>query len=465
MAKTNLTAARVAAYQCEPGKQQSILWDAKTRGFGLRATAAGGHAYIVEGRLHGRTIRCTIGDPANWKLEDARQRAADLRVLIDKGTDPREQEAQQRAAAEAKREARLRQEATVGDAWDAYLAYQKDRQQRGVEKAWGDRHMADHERLAAVGGVKKKRGKGETQAGPLAELMLLRLPELTGARIAQWLDRHAGERPTMLALAYRLLRAFIRWCEDTPAYKSLVPADAYKERAVKEAVPRVKAKEGDCLQREQLRAWFDGVRKIGNPVIRAYLQTLLLVGPRREELAALRWDDVDFQWNSLSLSDKVESEGRVVPLTPYVASLLWDLKRRNDTPPNVRELARMEARGEKWKPSPWVFSSPTAEDGKLAEPRIAHAKALRAAGLPHISLHGLRRSFGTLSEWVECPVGVTAQIMGHAPSAIAEKHYRRRPLDLLRLWHCRIEAWMLEQAGIEFKVNEAEERPGLRAVK
>ena len=89
-----------------------------------------------------------------------------------------------------------------------------------------------------------------------------------------------------------------------------MPADAYKERVVKEAVPRVKAKDRDCLQREQLRAWFDGVRKIGNPVIAAYLQTLLLVGPRREELAALRWDDVDFRWGSLSLSDKVEREGK-----------------------------------------------------------------------------------------------------------------------------------------------------------
>jgi hypothetical protein len=39
--------------------------------------------------------------------------------------------------------------------------------------------------------------------------------------------------------------------------------------------------------------------------------------------------------------------------------------------------------------------------------------------------------------------------MGHKPSAIAEKHYRRRPLDLLRVWHTKIEGWILEQAGIE----------------
>jgi len=35
---------------------------------------------------------------------------------------------------------------------------------------------------------------------------------------------------------------------------------------------------------------------------------------------------------------------------------------------------------------------------------------------------------------------------GHKPSAIAEKHYRRRPIGLLRLWHEKIEVWILEQA-------------------
>ena len=38
--------------------------------------------------------------------------------------------------------------------------------------------------------------------------------------------------------------------------------------------------------------------------------------------------------------------------------------------------------------------------------------------------------------------------MGHKPSALAEKHYRRRPIDLLRKWHTKIEEWVLEQAGI-----------------
>jgi intergrase/recombinase len=56
---------------------------------------------------------------------------------------------------------------------------------------------------------------------------------------------------------------------------------------------------------------------------------------------------------------------------------------------------------------------------------------------------------------LEAPSGVVAQIQGHKPSATAEKHYRVRPLDLLRVHHERIEAWILEQAGIVFDAKAA----------
>lgn len=55
-------------------------------------------------------------------------------------------------------------------------------------------------------------------------------------------------------------------------------------------------------------------------------------------------------------------------------------------------------------------------------------------------------------------MGVVAQIQGHAPSAVAEKPYRRRPLDLLRRWHDKMEVWLLKEAGIRFE----QAQPGLR---
>jgi integrase len=451
--KLTLTAARVENLPCEPGKQQTIHWDSKTPGFGLRVTAAGARSYIFESRLFNKTLRVTIGDARAWELGRARTEASRLKMLVNEGKDPREVKAEQRQALETRREEAARQDVRFGQAWDAYIEERKP--------FWSERHFRDHVQHASEGGVIRKRGKGLTQAGPLAALRVLRLPDLTGSHIAQWLTAETATRPTMTALSFRLLRGFIRWAKDMPAYKGLIPTESYQTRGVKDAVPRVKAKEGDCLQREQLGFWFTSVREIHNPVISAYLQGLLITGARREELAALRWEDVDFRWRSLTLNDKVEgTAGRTIPLTPYLSGLLLKLKRLNEVPPPRRQLKRLEAQGRSWSPSPWVFPSPTSADGKLAEPRSAHTGALGQAGLPHITLHGLRRSFGTLSEWCEAPAGVIAQIQGHKPSAIAEKHYRRRPLDLLRKWHDQIESWMLEQAGIPLDTGSHKQAAG-----
>ena len=185
----------------------------------------------------------------------------------------------------------------------------------------------------------------------------------------------------------------------------------------------------------------------GNPAAAAYLQVLLLTGARPGEVLGLRWEDINVKWKGLTIRDKVEGE-RVIPLTPYVSQLLHALPRR---------------KYEDGKPNPWLFSSATAADGRLTIPRNFHSGACKVAGIEGLTLHGLRRSFKSLTEWLESPAGVVAQIMGHKPSATAEKHYTVRPLDLLAVHHRRIEAWILEQAGVP--VMEDEQAGKLRAVK
>jgi integrase len=451
VAKISFTAARVQGFTCAPGKSQSFLWDAGASGLGLRVTANSAKSYIFQGKLHGATVRVTIGSVKDWGIDGARDEARRLQRLVDSGKDPREEAIAQRAAHEARQATKRRENVTVSEAWAEYLEYLRTKNSPKTKKPRSARYLADHAALAAPGGKVSKRGGGKTVSGPLAPLMSLGLPDLTAKTVAAWLEGEARERPTNAAHAYRLLKAFIRWCGSHDDYSGIVSADAYESTKVTDVLPQSKAKSGDSLQREQLPAWFDAVRKIDNRFISAYLQALLITGSRREEMAGLKWDDVDFRWRSLQVKDKVETDtGRVIPLTPYLASLLLELKRINETPPNVRAMKRIEAKGEKWKPSPWVFASKTAADGNIAEPRIAHNQALAVAGLPHLTLHGLRRSFGSLAEWCEVPVGVVAQIQGHKPSALAEKHYRRRPLDLLRSWHDKIEAWMLQEAGVDF---------------
>lgn len=436
MNKVNFTAGRVAGFECEAGKRQSLFWDAKTPGLGLRVSDGGSKSFIFESRLHGKTIRTTIGDIRTWTIAKAQAEAVRLKAMCDQGIDPRQDMADKKAAAEAKQASKRAEQQRASllarEAWNAYL--------QAPHPKWGATHRQDHINLSQPGGEPKKRGKGTTMPGPLASLLDKPLAIIDAKTLAAWLDAEKQLRPTASLNAYRKFRAFINWCAESDDYRQFVQVDCYRSKAIRDTMPEKRTKEGDCLQREQLPLWFAAVRRLNNPVIAAYLQGLLLTGARREELAGLRWVDVDFQWGSLTIKDKVEGE-RTIPLTPFLAHLLAALPRRNE----------------------WVFSSPTAANGRIQEPRIAHNKALDAAGLPHVSLHGLRRSFGTLSEWVEMPAGVVAQIQGHKPSATAEKHYRRRPLDLLRKWHTQLEAWILEQAGIAFSTSEQQER--LRLVK
>lgn len=422
--RDNFTAERVATFKCQPGKQQSIYWDGKTPGLGLRVTTAGAKSYIFEAWMHGKSLRTTIGDVRTWTIGKAQAEATRLKAMTDQGIDPRVVKAEKLAAAEAERIATINAEMPALEVWREYI---KARQSR-----WSARHKADHETASKAGGEPRTRGRrsGEsdkTQPGILVPLLNLPMNQIDADAVRHWLQKEAQTRPTHARLAFGLLRAFLNWCGDQKEYCAVTHVDACATRLARDELPKKAAKD-DCLQREQLPLWFQHVRALPNLVQSAYLQALLLTGARREEMAGLRWSDVDFQWRSLTIRDKVEGE-RTIPLCPYVASLLENLPRRNE----------------------WVFSSTTAESGRLQEPRIGHNKALTAAGLPALTLHGLRRSFGTLAEWVECPAGVSAQIMGHKPSATAEKHYRVRPLDLLRQWHTKIEGWILEQAGIEFQ--------------
>ena len=437
MQRERLTPDRIRRFSCPADAKQSFLWDTDAPRLAVRVTT-GAKSFIFEAKLNRQTVRVTIGDVRAWNLDDARAEARRLQTLIDQGIDPRQEKADKLAAIEAKKaaleaeqEEQERQALTVGEAWASYLEERRPH--------WGERNYTDHIKLAQEGGETRQRRPGvKTKPGPLAELMPLRLADLTTGRLEQWAAKEALERPARVRLALRLLKAFLRWAATDATLKDLSDPTAASSKKVRETAGKAKPK-NDYLQREQLPAWFSHVRQIQNPVIAAYLQCLLLTGARREEMAELKWEDVNFQWKGMSLKDKIEDR-RQVPLTPYVQHLIGALPRRNG----------------------YVFSSPSSESGHIEEPSIAHRDACAAAGL-ELTLHGLRRSFASLCEWLDIPGGISAQIQGHAPQGVREQNYIRRPLDLLRVHHNKIEGWILEQASIEQPGEE--QAPGLRVVK
>lgn len=418
-----ITSGAIERLKCPEGKQQAFLRDSKAPALRVRVTQGGAKSFVFEAKLNRQTIRRTIGDVRSWSIEQARAEANRLRVVLDNGNDPREIQRQQQAAQAAHAAEQQAAAVTVCEAWKRYLEERRPH--------WGERNYADHLKMAQAGGEPRARRPGvKLKPGPLAPLMGRRLIDLDAPTVEAWAAAEAKDRPARVRLALRLLKAFLRWAASEPDLKGRADPAAASAKKTREVAGKAKPK-NDYLQREQLPAWFSHVRAIPNPVISAYLQCLLITGARREELAALKWEDVNFQWRGMNLRDKIEGT-RAVPLTPYVNQLISALPRRNE----------------------WVFSSPTSAAGRLAEPSIAHRQACAAAGL-QLTLHGLRRSFASLCEWLDIPGGISAQIQGHAPQGVREQNYIRRPLDLLRVHHVRIEAWLLEQAGVTFNPDNS----------
>jgi integrase len=435
-----LTAGAIERLTCRTDtKAQAFLRDTKAPGLRVRVTNTGAKSFVFEAKLNRQTIRRTIGDVRAWSIEQARTEARRLAVVLDGGQDPREIERQQQAdkaaavaAAAAQTVKDAAQALTVGEVWPLYLASGRPKRR----DAWKPRYRADLEAMAAPGGEPKKRGQGLTRPGPLFPLLALALADVNEDTLKSWFDREAQAGKHQAARALMMFRGFLRWCSAQPKYRKLTDRDAGGAAAILENLPS-NTRRTDALEAAQVPGWWAGVEQLSNRTASVYLRALLLTGARREELAALTWANVDFQWRKLTIADKVE-DTRTIPLTPYLAQLLATLPRTNEH----------------------VFAS-TGKAGRIADTRASHAKALQSASIDGLTIHGLRRSFSLLGEAAGAPAGAIAQVMGHKPSATAEG-YRPRSVDALRPFLERIEAFILEQAGVTF---DRDAEPGkLRAV-
>ena len=421
----DLTAGLIERLTCPAGKLQAFMRDAKAPGLRVRVTLAGAKSYVFEAKLNRQTIRRTIGDVRAWTIEAARIEANRLRVTLDAGIDPREVERDQLAAKAAVKAAATARAVTAGDLWPRYLEEGKPKR----KDAFKPRYRADLEAMAAPGGVKKKRGAGNTRPGPLYPLLALALSQVNEDTLKSWFDLEALTGKHQAARALMMFRGFMRWCSSKPEYRALIDRDAGKAAAIVEALPN-NTRRIDALEAEQVSGWWTGVEQLSNRTASVYLRALLLTGARREEIAALKWVDVDFRWRKLTIADKVNAT-RVIPLTPYLAQQMATLPRINE----------------------FVFAS-TGKAERIADTRASHAKVMQSVGIDNLTIHGLRRSFSLLGESAGAPAGAIAQVMGHMPSATAEG-YRPRSIGALRPYLAQIEAHILEQAGIVFDAKAA----------
>ena len=411
----NFTKPAIEKLECMSDSKPSFYWDSSTSGFGVKVTPNNKKTYIFQGRIGSKTRRITIGNIKDWRLTEAREKAKELAVLCSQGIDPVIEKAKRIESDIKYGKESKRKEIKFRDAWELYLAANKDH--------WRPRSYQDHLDLCRGGYDAEKNYTYKEQ--PIKQLLEIKLVDLTSDVFIDWLNKNSF-RATTASKSYRLVRAFLNWCNEDSRFENLLPSKSFNTKTVRRNVSPINAKK-DCLTKQQLPLWFNEVSQISNKKISTFFISTLITGSRKDELLALEWKDIDFEWKKIKLKDKVDHTGREIPLTKYVEKLFLQLKVTSD--------------------SQFVFSSSTSKCGYIVNPYKTLNKVTEKLNI-ELTPHGLRRSFETLAGWTKVDKGVLAQISGHKPSALVERHYTVRPIDMLREELQEYENWLLKEAKI-----------------
>lgn len=397
----------------EPADKQYFVWDVKFTGLGVRVSPKGGIAFVYQGRVGGvgNAKRITIGKHPLMSLKEAIEKAGEYSKLMVQGIDPIRQKKENLEKNKTHLKKNIRNGIIFGDAFTDYFNVKK--------QDWSGRYIQDH-----IDAAKPNLSDKKYKAGCLDYIWLTPLVDLTPEYIEDWIRHENKTRKSRMSQAYRMYKAFTNWADERERYKGLIPEKSATAKIVTTSVQKSKPHK-HTLQRQQLENWFKVIGSI-NEVQASALTCMLLNGSRPNEMLTLKWENVDFEWKTITIIDKVDQWERIIPLTPYTEFLISNLPKIND----------------------YIFAS---KRGRKTHIQLAstYRDVIRKSGLPSLPPKAMRKSFSNLSEWLDVPHGIVKQIMGHRPNATDEKHYKDRAIDLLRHWHIKIEQFILLEAGVD----------------
>lgn len=440
MSIETLTLSRIKALRCPPDKAQVFLWDSTAPNFGVRLKPNGKPSFVFQGSLLGESIRVTIGRCATLTIPEAKAESVRLQKMINDGLDPRLEKAKTLAATVAAQNEKRKVGVTVGQVWADYMA-------RGTAKKgreWAVSYMEKRKNAMSPGGLLPQRGTKKTVPGILFGLNDVLLKDLDDNRVHQWalaelaaIAARSTRKKTARKPGYAAVKAgsewlsgMLRWCSTQAEYKAIVDARAVRSSTVQDNIPSgTGARRKDLLEVGQLEDFFANLDLMKNRTFAGYLTVVLLTGARREEVAPIKWEDIDFRWKKFTIHNKTTSDverTRVLPLTPYIESVFKAMPKIND----------------------FVFASTRSKLGYVRDSRKSLAPVLENAELPHLTIHGFRRTYSLLYEEAGCVASAMEQIIGHVVQTMDE-HYKPRTVEQLRPWLERYENFVIEKSKLQ----------------
>ena len=348
MPKINETFAKKAPL---PEKGSKVHYDNLIAGFGLRATKAGAKAFVLNYHINRRERRYTIGKFPAWSAAAAREKASDLRRLIDQGVDPLEERNERREAP------------IVADLWSEYekvhlptLSSRSQTDQRGMWRKYI---------LPTL--------------GPIA------IRDLTSRQVDRLHATISDATPTranrVLEVLRKALNLAIRW-----GWIEKNPADGFRRNAEH---PREK-----YLTKDEYERVFIALEKMPNRKAANAIRLLILTGARRGEVLGLEWKDLDLDlgiWNRPPHKSKDRKRKRI-PLSNEALVLLRAMRETADG----------------------GFLFPTSTGRHLSDINRPWRWLRAETGMPDLRVHDLRHSFASILVSSGETLETIGKLLGHS---------------------------------------------------
>jgi integrase len=360
-----------------PARGNKRTPDSELAGFNAQVTASGERGYVLRYRIRGRERLYTIGAFPTWTTVAARNRARELRRLVDRGIDPHEQEARERDAS-----------LTVREFWakvyePLHLPTLRPGPRRNV------RSMMTRDILPKLGKLAVK-DVDHADVAALHREISGRAP-VRANRVkttVSGLMRYA-ERPHILENGERI--PALRPRGSNPAHGVTLNHEEPRQRFL---TPAEIARLAAVLDRRQ------EIPRERSSV--ALIRFLLLTGARFSEAATATWDQFDLDrgtWTKPSSHTKQKRE-HTTPLSAPAIALLHQLRETNN--------------------GAFLFPGPTGRP--LV--KISHfwASATKQAGLKGVRIHDLRHSFASVLASGGASLLLIGQLLGHTQAATTARY-------------------------------------------
>lgn len=364
--RVNLTKAVIEALKPDPDRVY-VVNDSKQVGLCLRVMPSGSRYFVAYRKVDGRPQRLTIGRFPEVTVDVARKQVLLLAGAIATGRNP---------FVERKSS---RKELTFGELHRRFVEEHSKMHKRSWKDDEGlfNRYLTGwtNQKLRNITRAEiQKRHQQVGQTAPIGANRMLALVSKMfsfGASVGVW----SGENPARGIQKFR---------------------EKSRDR---------------FLQPDEMPKFWKALNDEPNEIARDYLKLSLLLGARRSNMLAMRWEQLNFERSEWRIPETKNGESQTVHLPAAAIEILKE--RQSNT-----------------NGSEWVFPG-YGRTGHLVEPRMAWNRILERAGLSGLRIHDLRRTLGSWQAAAGVSLNVIGKSLGHKNTATTAI-YARLNLDPVR---------------------------------